>query len=260
MKEFSLKNLEIKMPTKEELYESGIKEYLVSRVTDMNYWYPRYQHLTQKSTSIDLTIDECLTLVNDASKVEEKHPTLLPRLKKHLDTYDNPVFVRGNFRSPKDYAFDNELGMCIFDNVDDIFDAMVCSLRMLTDYCLFMRVNEIPEKENYGAKPSIYFREVIPDFNKGNEFRAYVKSGQLLALSRYYEGTTSNVDLDKALDAMHEVIDEISENEPDVVIDLYCHSDTEISLIELNPYGLSDPLLYKDYKTIESFTETNYKL
>ena len=88
------------------------------------------------------------------------------------------------------------------------------------------------------------------------EFRAYAKGGKLLAVSRYdyHEPAKvdySQIDIMGIVEAFHR--DVIAQAYDDVVFDLelgaYGHEGP--LLIEVNPYGLSDPCLFGSYEAIE---------
>lgn len=175
-------------------------------------------------------------------------PRSISLLQKYADLIDEaigwePHFIRLSTRSPKDAAFP---GLPITLSGKEAMDWICNSERCMDD----LSVAKIARKPIFIALRKLY--HAAP----GGEFRAYAKGGTLLAISRYdyHEPARTNYD-EKAITAVVETFyrDVIAPAYDDVVFDLqlgaYGHEGP--LLIEVNPYGLSDPCLFGSYEAIE---------
>jgi hypothetical protein len=109
---------------------------------------------------------------------------------------------------------------------------------------------------HYHANKPLFIcaREWRP-INPAFEFRCFAKDGQLIAVSRYDYANPSQVNDAEGSWIFAAVEDyyrnNLSAHFSSVVFDLYAPGQREEILIELNPYGLSDPCLFVSYEEVE---------
>lgn len=158
-------------------------------------------------------------------------------------------FIRLNSRSPKDAPWPFETPVTCSGK--EAMMILGCSERVLDDMVCF---EYIPEHPAY-----ICARKFIPALRPDGEFRCFVKDGILIAISAYdYLHPVSAPD-----DGGRAIRDKIGHWFADVlkprlhldtvVFDVFLQRDGSIVLIELNPYGLSDPCFLGSYSAVETF-------
>jgi hypothetical protein len=159
-------------------------------------------------------------------------------------------FIRLNSRSPKDAPWPFEVPATC--SAKEAIGILACSERVLEDTCLF---HFIPEHPAF-----ICLREFIPGLRTDSEFRCFVKNGELIAVTHYdyHNPIPAPKDGGKAI---REHIEAwfLSTLRPrlhlqTVVFDVWLDWRGELLLIELNPYGLSDPCWLGGYDAVESFS------
>lgn len=167
-------------------------------------------------------------------------------------------FIRLNSRSPKDAPWPFELPVtCSGKEAINILSA---SERALDDLAYFSHIPEHPA--------FICLRKFVPAMQIEDEYRCFVKDGELIAVSRYDYMTPRSAPADGGR-AIRDRIDEWFREHlaprlhiQTVVFDLFLPHDyssllyrtNDPLLIELNPYGLSDPCHLGSYEAVESFT------
>jgi hypothetical protein len=160
-------------------------------------------------------------------------------------------FVRLNSRSPKDATWPFEAPATISGK--EALSMFAGSERILSDLCYFRR---IPEHPAY-----VCLREWHWGFRTENEFRCFVKDGELIAVTHYdYTKPWSGpADGGKAIRSAIDVwfAETLKPTLPvdTVVFDVHFDphsSQQKFLLIEINPYGLSDPCHFKSYDKVES--------
>jgi len=231
-----------KMPTEKELQQSYQNEYdRIHKITDMNFWYKKLEKFTIPSTSYNLTKKEIKALIGLADG--KRGSNILYALEEKLKPFLKEVqFAKLNTRSPKDFSD------CLFDNASDLVLALGGgSMRTFEDLCMFYHVKE---------KCSIWFRTPTEMEHKG-EWRCFVRNGELIGISQYfymehfdYTDEEKSMLLDLIPDFSSLIIDRF--NEDDFVLYIYIdYSTRKTILIEINPYGSSDPCLF-DYEELEN--------
>lgn len=158
-------------------------------------------------------------------------------------------FFRLNSRSPKDAPFPFELPLSCSGK--EMLQVMSCSERMLNDLCYF---------HHSTATPKLCLREFWPGVRPLYEYRCFVKDRKILAVAEYANcqtelwsaplscadaETRANIDIylnETVLPRLH--IDT-------VVVDIFV-GPREMKLIEINPFGSSDPVGAQSYKAIEN--------
>ena len=158
-------------------------------------------------------------------------------------------FIRLNSRSPKDAPWPFEVPVTCSGK--EAMMVLGCSERVLDDMVCF---EYVPEHPAY-----ICARQFIPGLRPDGEFRCFVKDGELIAVSAYdYLRPARGPD-----DGGRVIRDKIDRWFADVlkprlhldtvVFDVFIGWNGSIVLIELNPYGLSDPCFLGSYRNVETF-------
>ena len=150
----------------------------------------------------------------------------------------NNLFVRLNRRSPKDYKIH-------IHTVDEAFESISSSMRCIDDIS-FLRYHKQPI--------IIYFSEYdweIPE----REFRCFVKNKKLIAVTQY-EGTKIKEYPENCIEEVKQKIKDFSGKViraaqlDTFVFDVFFKKDN-CHFLEINPYGLSDPCFFINYKNVE---------
>ena len=199
-------------------------------------------------------------LVNYIQRLLNKRENMFFHHKNHI----KHLFIKLESRSPKDYLqeYPKETLKSVI-NAQDIVDALFGSLRTFEDLCFLVEL---------GDTVKLYIRPFL-NLYRFLEWRVFVKDGKLIGISQqFYKEDFSNIYTDKYLDLARNGIEYFMENTcipnikvKDFVADLYVNNISvymggkeplkellPVSIIETNPYGLSDPCLFKSYKELES--------
>lgn len=235
--DFLKKMITVSAPTEEQIlkgvqkWEGYIKPLLIDQ------WSEELMSLSVPTTFLEFPIE----LAKDWFEREINNTKLEQDFAKTIDNHLNgeDKFYRLNSRSPKDYAISliSNSGFQILRNISG-------SMRMLDDLSNFSRSV---------LKPYLCFRKVI-DAQPNNEFRVFIKEGKLLGVSA---NRGVNIPIAKEL-IVANIMSYLEDNYhvlplDTIVVDLvFNYSDNSIILLEVNPYGLSDPLLFNNYATLES--------
>lgn len=180
---------------------------------------------------------------------EPEDPRFRSVMQKYADLIDavvgwEPHFIRLSTRSPKDAA---SPGLPITHSGKQAMCWIASSMRCMDD----LSVAKFAQKPIYIALRKQYHAR------PGGEFRAYAKGGNLLAISRYDYHDPAKIAYDEqAITAMVQKFhrEVIAPAYADAVFDLELgvYNRKEPLLIEVNPYGLSDPCLFRSYEAIEN--------
>lgn len=163
-------------------------------------------------------------------------------LAEEIDAHLNKQGWRGNFfiklesRSPKDYLYDDEnFGKPRpLKTAKDALYALALSMRTFEDLCSFKTLHKF----------QIIIRPYI-SFHPKNEWRCFIKGRKLVGISQYYyaevfDGLNSN----GIADFINDIVI------PNMTVDSYIAdvvNEEKPILLETNPWGFSDPCLFKDY-------------
>lgn len=147
----------------------------------------------------------------------------------------SPWFWKLITRSPKDYATHPVI------NGQEIAIQALSSIRTYDD---LVRLSLIPEKFAIIIKPWV-------EINKRDEFRAFIENRSVVGISQYHYNEAiyyTPIELDEKIRKMKPLLDVIIEEMPidNFVCDLWISDDNPL-LIETNPWGLSDPCMFKTY-------------
>ncbi|WP_020474164.1 ATP-grasp domain-containing protein [Zavarzinella formosa] len=163
--------------------------------------------------------------------------------RRALAEFPDGVFFKLDSRSPKD----SDIGKYTAENLDQLPNAFFGSERVFDDICL---------QRHHRDRIVLCFRKWV-EF--GEEYRVFVKERQIQGISRYDYLSASKVEhtpeVVAAVQGQAEgYLATINEHYPpsDYVFDIGHTPDGPV-MIEINPYGLSDPCLFGSYANIRGF-------
>lgn len=177
-----------------------------------------------------------------------------PGLQELADELDRQMgwdrhFIRLNSRSPKDSPWPFETPATCSGK--EAIGIMACSERMLEDLVSFAH---IPEHPAY-----ICLRDFVPGLRPSEELRCFVKDGELIAVSHYDYLNPITPPIDGGREIRERVETWFRDvlkprlHIQTVVFDVWIGWNRDPLLIELNPYGLSDPCWLGSYENVENF-------
>ena len=164
-----------------------------------------------------------------------------------------PFFVKLSSRSPKDFLCIGRIAIPTpVKTPPEVFESFACSMRTHEDLVCFL------EEE---ITPYIHLQAFRP-IDELSEYRLFVKGGKLVAMSQYYFQIVNNLtefEAKRKLEIASAYIGRHSGLFPakDIVVDVFFNPFNNICLIEINPYGTSDPCLFGNYDRIEALSECN---
>jgi hypothetical protein len=158
-------------------------------------------------------------------------------------------FVRLNSRSPKDATWPFEAPGTISGK--EAISMFAGSERILDDLCYFRR---IPEHPAY-----VCLRDWVYGFSTRGEYRCFVKDGKLIAVTHYdytnpWRGPADGgKEIRAVIDTWFNERVKAALPVETIVFDLHLDQHGEPPLlIEVNPYGRSDPCYFKSYDRVEN--------
>lgn len=237
--DFSALSFAFEMPTREELV-AGARERF-DRVSPfmIDRWPESVRALSFPTTLVPVSGDEMRALYETEDQVAWKANAT--RLAERLDAVMDwsRFFIRMASRSPKDVTP----------------TPITCSGRQAIDWIsASMRcMEDVSTADLAGEQMYICLREPLHMFADG-EFRCFARNGKVLGVSRYFYDSEPEHRMPegKVLAAATAFYDRhLAAHYPDVVFDLYLPGMEGETLIELNPYGLSDPCLFGSYDEVE---------
>lgn len=240
---------EMKMPTPEEHREVSLRWLERVRPTLIDQW-PR--EVSALSFNTELVPIEAGPLVEELYAVhdgKERGP-IMNALAVDLDArmgWDRK-FIRLNSRSPKDYPWPFHVPAT--HSGKEAVDMLCGSMRILDDLYEF---KWLPEQSAY-----VCLRDWQYGLRSEDEYRCFVKDGSLIAVTAYDYTKEIETPADGGK-AIRQSIDQYfsSQLKPvlhldTVVFDLWIRREDDLRLIELNPYGMSDPCHFKTYERVEN--------
>lgn len=206
------------------------------------------------------------------NKIKRSEHILINYLQRELNKKENQFFlngkrVKGYFiklesRSPKDYIqnYPKEDYKALH-NAQEIVDALLGSMRTFEDLVFLTQLKD---------EVILYIRPFV-NLYRHCEWRVFVKDKKVIGISQQFYKKTFLYD-EKYLKDIEEDITKFMEevcipniNVSDFVADLYVkkiirNPNTDKleylpTIIETNPYGLSDPCLFETYDNLESSKE-----
>lgn len=204
----------------------------------MDYWYPRVSDMTIPAIFVEIPSGDFVN-VFDGREFAGSDDFIL-QLENAIGGKKH--FIKTNNRSPKDWSYPDAPSA---SNAKEAIHALAGSMRILDDCVDLMDI-------------APFYAVVRPwvDIDPKYEFRCFVKNGKMIAVTQYfYDRYFPGLDIEaggikEKIEIFHQAL---AERYPvkDYVFDVYINSGTVI-LIEINPYGLSDPCLFETYENIET--------
>lgn len=148
-------------------------------------------------------------------------------------------------RSPKDFLSDGPRLMTL-NTATELLEALRGSMRCFEDMCHLVHLDVA----------YIVLRPFV-DFEPWQEFRVFVKDGKIAGISQYhykYPFGILQVELDIYEREIRQFINDVVIPNfplPDFVADIIVNVESDPILLEINPYGLSDPCLFESYEALD---------
>lgn len=217
------------------------------RLTWLNYWTPELWALRRggEPFKIDLTpySDALIESAYDGVENKEKMEALKSAIAPAWEDCRGK-FVRLNRRSPKDYT-DGRPSI----NPTSAIDAICGSMRTTDDLIALKG----------GQEPAFLYAFQFDYTIQEREFRAFVKQGQLIAVTQY-EGTKIRGYPESnprgVITAIQKLAPSVIAAVPleNFIFDVYMtgYDEAETAhFLEINPWGLSDPCFFNSYENVE---------
>jgi hypothetical protein len=239
------------LPTVEESHRSSESWMTPLRPCLYTHWPQRFKELSFDTQVVVLASAETAELIKlFDGKDEPWSPRLQSKIKQGVSHFTSGCFFRLESRSPKDNYWGEMTNFraCSFYDVKKL----LYSERMMDDLARYTFLESEPVR--------LLFREwhAIP---KGREFRCFIRNRRLVGISQYHYAGFDERTYKTAKLAFAEVVGRAAEWEarlstfitqevlphlhvPDLVVDLWVDHVGKVTLIEINPYGLSDPCLF----------------
>lgn len=244
MKEFFIP--EPRMPTLEE--HRATSAAWLKRIGSCLYenWPEALKALSFRTELVELTPadQELLWNILDGKPDVKTVRRLADSLTSSITAFDpKGCFVRLSSRSPKDWYYP---GIPCLTTGDEIIDALVNSMRIVDDLMEY----------KYADIPCYLLLREYHQIPAEQEFRCFIREGQIVGVSQYeYRTFFPGLVRDRQAVAarciafLESILPKI--HLQTVVIDLWLRE--EPLVIEINPYGLSDPCLLS-YDEMETST------
>lgn len=230
-----LPDFKITMPSDEELRTSSEAWYARVGHTFIDRWPDSVRALSFPTELVAVNAEEMVHLWDDRPCTET--------MQRYADLLDGRMgwkrwFIRLNSRSPKDASHPGAPITCAGKQA---VEWIVMSERCLDDTCYFRHIDV----------PFYICLRKAEHLHKDGEFRCFAKDGEVISVTRYFyqDAPEHEVSKDIILNFANKFYnDNLKRYYKDIVFDIYMPSET---LIEVNPYGLSDPCLFKSYDKLE---------
>lgn len=249
---------ELRMPTLEESRRFSEKWIEPLRPCLYTHWPQRFKELSFSTWVEEVTPAETAELAKVFNNDDSPWPVALQtKIKRGASRFTNGCFFRLESRSPKDNYWGEMTNFraCSFHDVKKL----LWSERILDDLARYTHLESEPLR--------LLFREWHP-IRKAGEFRCFIRNRKLVGISQYHyagfdEASYKNKPLAfanvfgrkeewKALITEFVARDIVPHlHVDDLVVDMWVDHERKITLIEINPYGLSDPCLLS-YPELES--------
>lgn len=244
------------MPSEEDMSRNALARYSAVAWTYIDQWPQSWRDMSIPTKLIEMNRAECMAL-KDIWEDEKAAQDAKGLLRGLADLLDHEMdwewhFIRLNSRSPKDAVFPFQASVAC-DGKSAIRMLQLSFDRTCDDAVTMARA---------GKPCCIALRQWMPELFNSQEFeyRCFIKDGDLIAISQYrYD-----------LGAMHHLQDKkfrarvwaeseeyarkvlIDAKHDSLVMDLWLPPHSDSLLIEVNPYGLSDPCCAESYQRIEN--------
>lgn len=231
--------LSMPMPTEQELHEICSAKYERVRPYMIDQWPESIAALSFPTKLVPFDAARFSELWDESEQAARRARAVAAKLDREMGWCE--WFVRLNSRSPKDV----------------IDKPITCSGKQAAHW---IRGSELCLDDTsmlHHAQAPLYVclrepRYLHPDM----EYRCFARDGEVLGLSYYFYrdrplGPLPSADsLFTAAKTFYR--EHLAAHYRDVVFDLYAPGTSQETLIELNPYGLSDPCLFQTYDAVEA--------
>lgn len=244
-----LEMFEPKMPTGEQHRQVSLAWLSRVQPTLIDQWPKELAALSMPTKLVRIDVPavwDDLCSYHDGNAIGATLISLSRELDYHIGWHRH--FIRLNSRSPKDYPWPFEVSATISGKEAVVI--LVNSMRIMDD---LMEFKYVPEQPAYVA-----LRQFNPSIRGENEFRCFVKDGELIAITHYDytkptpEWVSGNAaELRGKIDAYFKDRLRPTLHVQTVVFDIAMVGE-EFILIEINPYGLSDPCHFETYERVEA--------
>lgn len=237
---------ELVMPTEAELRESSLRWFDRIGPTLIDRWPTDLAALSMPTEFVKFPIEIMEELF------EPKGDQFSKGIVEFASELDAKIgwkrrFVRLNSRSPKDSTWPFEVPATISGK--EAISMFAGSERILDDLCRFSHIPEHPAL--------VCLRDWVYGFRSEGEYRCFVKDGKLIAVTHYDYTKPWSGPIDGGRELRQQIdrwfVEKVRPALPleTVVFDL--HLDHKgFLLIEINPYGLSDPCHFQTYDRVEN--------
>jgi len=237
--------IRLTIPTEEQLREVNLRHYEAVGFTYLDQWSDGLKALSMPSERLHLDDADLQAFIGvyDDRGFSPRLNEIAGRLDEILGWNDR--FIRLNSRSPKDSAYP---GLPITCAGKQAVSWILASERCFDDFCRFA---------HSAAPVFIYLRQPVR-IPECWEIRSFIKGGEMIAATQYHkdalnEHWATSVGRSATWEAIRRFYDdEVKRHVPrdTFVLDLY-PGDGGWRVLEINPYGMSDPILFT-YPEIEA--------
>ena len=254
-----------KQHPQESLDLDQIEENSPEKQKNLNTNQPTYEAISNKNNEDYSSQQEI------ASEESAVFPEFDEEIMKVLEEFDNKVFIKLNWKAPKD--IDTWVPKLLCQSIEDIFLALKSST-LIGD----MLENCFPKPENLKKDADIKeiggFDLILKkwqDLNKSLEFRCFIKNEKLIAISQRYmknpyaflneKGVKTKIL--ELIEAFYNNFNSIKFNDESYTLDVYLEIFKEkwrIWLIDINPWGnLTNPLLFT-WEELEKMESIEFRI
>lgn len=240
---------EPEMPSEDRLAEAARKWWDMLEPHCFHKWNDALMAVTYPVIMVTVSPRMVMDLLKSAEKSDPASLKIQSDMAAMIDAaldgtgLENRFFAKLCSRSPKDYLSDGGKPRPLVDGADCV-DALLSSMRCFEDMFDLRHID--------GAY--IVLRPYV-DFEPWQEWRVFVKDGQIAGISQYYylenfpelQGDFSPIGRDITSFMEGTVITNFPLK--DFVADVIMEE--KPVLLEINPFGLSDPCLFRDYSALD---------
>lgn len=234
----------IKLPSDEELMEISLPHWKIIEPTLLSRLHKSILDISIPTRFFSL---DNKTIVNEFLPAYDGKKTsageiLLNFANSALDSFPGGVFFKMDGRSPKD----TEIVRITRENTKDLIPIFFMSERILDDIARFRLHRELF---------FFCFREWV---NLSDEHRVFICDGRVAGVSRYDYTLDKPDNMESPgfyMEKARAFCERISKYfpQPNFVFDIAKKDSGEWVLVEVNPWGLSDPCLFGSYNKIDGY-------
>ncbi|MBD8556345.1 ATP-grasp domain-containing protein [Rhizobium sp. CFBP 8762] len=238
------------MPTPEQHRKASLQWLQRVQPTLIDQWPSELMALSVPTNMVKIDVDaawQSLCDLHDQRGISDYLKDLAAELDQQI-RWDRK-FIRLNSRSPKDAPWPFEVPATISGK--EAVHMLVGSMRVMDD---LMEFRWVPEQPAY-----VCLRQYVPSIRPDMEFRCFVKDGHLIAVTHYDYTKPAPTWIVESKQTIRNAIDCYFAEKirpalhlDTVVFDVAMIGVEGLLLIEINPYGLSDPCHFGTYEAVEN--------